>query len=77
MSSAPEPPKWLKLHEQAMAEGKMCYLDPVLGYSVFTAAYHLERGFCCESGCRHCPYGFLNQSAELKAAFEKKRREGE
>ena len=24
---------------------------------VFTAAYHLKRGFCCTSGCRHCPYG--------------------
>jgi len=27
-------------------------------YLVFTAAYHLKRGFCCQSGCRHCPYGF-------------------
>ncbi|MGB6744847.1 MAG: DUF5522 domain-containing protein [Terracidiphilus sp.] len=26
-------------------------------YMVFTAAYHLKRGYCCESGCRHCPYG--------------------
>ncbi|MFP5233267.1 MAG: DUF5522 domain-containing protein [Acidobacteriota bacterium] len=25
-------------------------------YLVFTAAYHLRRGFCCNSGCRHCPY---------------------
>ena len=24
---------------------------------VFTAAYHLKRGACCNSGCRHCPYG--------------------
>ena len=23
---------------------------------VFTARYHLRRGHCCESGCRHCPY---------------------
>jgi hypothetical protein len=23
---------------------------------VFTAAYHLKRGYCCDSGCRHCPY---------------------
>jgi hypothetical protein len=28
------------------------------GYMVFTAAYHLKRGYCCGSGCRHCPYGF-------------------
>jgi hypothetical protein len=24
---------------------------------VFTATYHLKRGSCCGSGCRHCPYG--------------------
>ena len=26
------------------------------GLMVFTAAYHLKRGSCCGSGCRHCPY---------------------
>ncbi|HEX8813035.1 MAG TPA: DUF5522 domain-containing protein [Terracidiphilus sp.] len=26
------------------------------GLMVFTAAYHLKRGYCCGSGCRHCPY---------------------
>jgi hypothetical protein len=25
-------------------------------YLVFTAAYHLKRGYCCNSNCRHCPY---------------------
>lgn len=33
-------------------------------YMVFTSAYHLRRGWCCESGCRHCPYGFSKGSAE-------------
>ncbi len=28
------------------------------GYKVFTEQYHLKRGYCCESGCRHCPYGY-------------------
>jgi hypothetical protein len=28
------------------------------GYLVFTEVYHLKRGHCCQSGCRHCPYGF-------------------
>jgi len=23
---------------------------------VFTARYHLRRGYCCASGCRHCPF---------------------
>jgi hypothetical protein len=26
------------------------------GLMVFTAEYHLRRGYCCRSGCRHCPY---------------------
>ncbi len=25
-------------------------------YMVFTAEYHLKRGYCCNSDCRHCPY---------------------
>ncbi len=25
-------------------------------YVVFTSAYHLRRGYCCNSDCRHCPY---------------------
>lgn len=28
------------------------------GLYVFTAFYHKKRGFCCKSGCRHCPYGY-------------------
>lgn len=26
------------------------------GLLVYTATYHLNRGYCCGSGCRHCPY---------------------
>jgi len=28
------------------------------GFVVFTAQYHLKRGYCCKSGCKHCPYGY-------------------
>jgi len=28
------------------------------GLYIFTENYHIKRGYCCESGCRHCPYGF-------------------
>ncbi len=34
-------------------------------YVVFTARYHLRRGYCCESGCRHCPYGAQPGPAEF------------
>jgi Family of unknown function (DUF5522) len=33
------------------------YLSPE-GYMVFTEQFHLRRGHCCKSGCRHCPYGY-------------------
>ncbi|WP_226391159.1 DUF5522 domain-containing protein [Penaeicola halotolerans] len=26
------------------------------GLMVFTAQYHLRRGYCCGNGCKHCPY---------------------
>ncbi|HNP94593.1 MAG TPA: DUF5522 domain-containing protein [Cyclobacteriaceae bacterium] len=36
------------------------------GLMVFTATYHLKRGHCCESGCRHCPYGFKERQKSKK-----------
>lgn len=35
-------------------EGRDYYLEG--GLMVFTARYLLQRGYCCENGCRHCPY---------------------
>jgi hypothetical protein len=37
-------------------------------YLVFTAAYHLKRGYCCNSGCRHCPYKEKEAAAQLPPA---------
>ncbi len=28
------------------------------GFVVFTEKHHRKRGYCCKSGCRHCPYGY-------------------
>ena len=36
------------------------------GLMVFTEKYHLHRGFCCKSGCRHCPYGFRQEKEKAK-----------
>lgn len=46
----------LAAHEAAMAAGEPGYADPVTGYYVMTAQTHAQRGFCCDNGCRHCPY---------------------
>lgn len=37
------------------------------GYIVFTEAYHLKRGRCCQSGCKHCPYGFDKRTGKFKS----------
>lgn len=34
-------------------------------YVVFTELYHRRRGYCCESGCRHCPYAAGSRPAEF------------
>lgn len=39
-----------------LIEGLHYYLEN--GFWVFTEQYHILRGHCCKSGCRHCAYGF-------------------
>ena len=41
------------------------------GYIVFTEKYHLKRGHCCKSGCKHCPYGYDIRTDSFKP-IEKK-----
>lgn len=28
------------------------------GLLVFTELQHIQRGYCCQSNCRHCAYGY-------------------
>ncbi|KYO34543.1 LIM/homeobox protein Lhx9 [Alligator mississippiensis] len=49
------------LHRQACAAGRHTYVDPLTGYLVFTQVAHLQRGKCCGSACRHCPYDQANE----------------
>jgi hypothetical protein len=46
----------LAAHAAAVAAGEDGYIDPASGYTALTSAFLLRRGYCCESGCRHCPY---------------------
>jgi uncharacterized protein DUF5522 len=58
---APDHPRYdeiLRRHSRAVTDDQPCYADPATGLSVFTAPFLLERGYCCDSGCRHCPFVF-------------------
>ena len=46
--------------EEQLQAGLDYYLEN--GLFVFTAAFLRKRGYCCESGCRHCPYQTANCS---------------
>ena len=46
----------IERHESAVRDGRSSYIDPASGLSVLTVTTLLERGSCCNSGCRHCPY---------------------
>jgi hypothetical protein len=36
------------------------------GYRVFTEQYHLKRGYCCKSDCKHCPYGYDKNTGRIQ-----------
>ena len=43
------------------------------GLFVFSAQYHLEKGFCCGNGCLHCPYHYENVPEPKKTELLKER----
>lgn len=52
-------------NEKKPIEGEDFYYTPE-GYKCFTEKYHLKRGYCCKSGCQHCPYGFDKNTGIIK-----------
>ncbi|HQF42601.1 MAG TPA: DUF5522 domain-containing protein [Ignavibacteriaceae bacterium] len=48
--------KIIRLHKEAIEQHNDIYIDPETGFAVLTAEFLLKRGYCCGSGCRHCPY---------------------
>lgn len=56
---SPEHPRFaevIELHERSITLDTYGYRDPSTGLLVFSAKYLWDRGFCCDTGCRHCPY---------------------
>ncbi|WP_394943429.1 DUF5522 domain-containing protein [uncultured Ilumatobacter sp.] len=52
----PQRAEILQRHGAAVAASRPSYIDPMSGFSVFTAGFLESRKYCCDSGCRHCPY---------------------
>jgi len=52
----PQRAEILRRHAEALDRNVPVYSDPTSGLSVFTAEFLATRGYCCESGCRHCPF---------------------
>ena len=50
-----------------LIEGIDWYRDGETGNFVWTSKYLSDRGFCCNGGCRHCPY---DENGDLKS-FDK------
>jgi hypothetical protein len=49
--------------DEELRDGIDYYIED--GLFVFTATFLRKRGYCCESGCRHCPYNYKSEPTEL------------
>jgi len=58
--------------KQELIEGEDYYLNEK-GLLVFTKKYLLERGYCCGSGCKHCPYEYEAVSQPKRSDLMAKR----
>ena len=57
----PLPDHIVRIHDAACRRRDAGYVDPASGLFVLTAHYLAERGYCCGTGCRHCPYSVEEQ----------------
>jgi len=59
-----QPERSSRLERLGLEAGDYYFTDE--GFLVFTEQYHRKRGHCCQSGCRHCPYGFHDKKGKGK-----------
>lgn len=60
------------MEHESFTEGIDFYFDES-GLMVFTKKYHLQRGYCCGNGCRHCPFEYENLEQPLRKKLLEKR----
>lgn len=50
-----------------MIEGTDYYFNED-GLMVFTAEYHLKRGYCCKNKCKHCPWNYGKDNGQKSSS---------
>ena len=61
---------------QGWIEGVHYYMNED-GLIVLTERFHLERGYCCGNGCKHCPYDFKNVPEPKRGELQRQRKNRE
>lgn len=64
------------VHAKACAAKLRAYTDPYTQDQVFTRFYLLDRGWCCQQGCRHCPYDEIHINMQQDFAKPDEKDEG-
>ena len=57
---------------EGLTEGTHFYYNEE-GLVVLTEAYHLEKGYCCGNGCKHCPYDFESVPEPRRSQLQKEK----
>ncbi|MBK8140595.1 MAG: hypothetical protein KA399_01175 [Chitinophagaceae bacterium] len=55
-----------------LIEGTHYYINEE-GFVVLTEQYHLEKGYCCGNGCKHCPYEYENVPEPKKSILQEEK----
>lgn len=57
---------------QQWIEGVHYYINEQ-GLVVLMEQFHLDRGYCCGNGCKHCPYEYENVPEPRKSELLEER----
>lgn len=63
-----------EMHDRAAARGDLTYKDPETGLKVLTSVFLRQQRHCCRRGCRHCPYGEVDEGAATQRTVRPQRR---
>lgn len=57
---------------KGLIEGTHFYYNEE-GLVVLTETYHLQKGYCCGNGCKHCPYDFENVAEPRRSQLQQQK----